>query len=203
VRNKSRILSITLAIALAAPAASAQPNEVGERPNLTPAQLAGTWKSQRCESAPGSTVSRRRQFAMTEATWKIIVQVFGDTSCSPATLLFTVDFGGDYALGANSSAVPGAQETRFGFTRKLVTPTAAGIDFLKPRCDQYPWAAGTAQDIGKEGCGKLFVSIEACPVEYDLTAVTDGTLRLGDRSHPLCTPDARPTKLQALGFAKE
>lgn len=43
----------------------------------------------------------------------------------------------------------------------------------------------------------------ACPVEYDLTAIADGTLRLGDRGHPLCTPDARPTKLQALGFVRE
>jgi hypothetical protein len=58
------------------------------------------------------------------------------------------------------------------------------------------------QDIAKDGCGKLFVSIEACPIEYDLTAIVDGTLRLGDRSHPLCTPDARPVKLQAFGFRK-
>jgi hypothetical protein len=32
-------------------------------------------------------------------------------------------------------------------THKLVTPTAARIDFLKTRCDQYPWAPATAQDI--------------------------------------------------------
>jgi hypothetical protein len=61
----------------------------------------------------------------------------------------------------------------------------------------------SGQDIAKNGCGKLFVSVEACPVEYDLTAIVDGTLRLGDRSHPLCTPDSRPTKLQALGFVRE
>jgi hypothetical protein len=118
-------------------------------------------------------------------------------------IVLTADFGGDYELGANSNTIPGAQETRFSFTHKLVTPTAAGVDFLKQRCDQYPWAAGTAQDIAKNGCGKLFVSIEACPAEYDLTAIADGMLRLGDRSHPLCTPDTRPTKLQALGFVRE
>jgi hypothetical protein len=59
------------------------------------------------------------------------------------------------------------------------------------------------QDIAKEWCGKLFVSIETYPVEYDLTAIADATLHLGDRSHPLCTPDTRPTKLQALGFVRE
>ena len=74
-----------------------------------------------------------------------------------------------------------ARRRRASFTHKLVTPTAAGVDFLKQRCDQYPWAPGTAQDIAKNGCGKLFVSIEACPVEYDLTAIVDGRLRLGDR----------------------
>jgi hypothetical protein len=47
------------------------------------------------------------------------------------------------------------------------------------------------------------ISAKTCPIEYDLTAIADGTLRLGDRSHPLCTPDTRPTKLQALGFVRE
>ena len=72
----------------------------------------GTWKGMQCESAQSSTVSRRRQFVMTETTWKVIVQVFGDTKCSPETLRFTVDFGGDYELGANSNTVSSAQETR-------------------------------------------------------------------------------------------
>ena len=77
-----------------------------------------------------------------------------------------------------------ARRRRASFTHKLVTPTAAGVDFLKQRCDQYPWAPGTAQDIAKNGCGKLFMSIEACPVEYDLTAIADRTLRLGERPQP-------------------
>ena len=155
------ILLVTCAIALAAPTAGAELNKPGAGPNLT----AATWKGMQCESPQGSTVSRRRQFVMTETTWRIIVQVFGDTKCSRETLLFTVDFGGDYELGANSNTVSSAQETRFSFTHKLVRPTAAGVDFLKQQCDQYPWAPGTAQDIAKNGCGKLFMSIEACPVE--------------------------------------
>jgi hypothetical protein len=203
VRSNSAILLIACTSALAAAEVSAESNKPGEGPSVTPAQLIGTWKGMQCESTQGSTVSRQRRFVITETTWKIIVQVFDDTACTPKTQLFTVDFGGGYQLGAKSKAVPGAQETRFDFTHKLVTPTAAGIDFLKQRCDQYQWGPGTAQDIAKNGCGKLFVSIEACPAEYDLTAIVDDTLRLGDRSHPLCAPDARPTKLQALGFARE
>jgi hypothetical protein len=42
--------------------------------------------------------------------WKIIVQVFGDTKSSPETLRFTVDFGGDYELGANSNTVPAPRD---------------------------------------------------------------------------------------------
>jgi hypothetical protein len=34
------------------------------------------------------------------------------------------------------------------------------------------------RDIAKDRYGKLFVSIEARPVEYDLTAIVDSTLRL-------------------------
>jgi hypothetical protein len=204
-RSRTAILlaACTIALAAAEAGAGAESNKPGEGPNVTAPQLSGSWTGMQCESAQGSTVARRRQFVMTESTWKIIAQAFGDTKCSPETLLYTIDFGGDYELGANSNTVPGARETRFSFTHKLVTPTAAGVDFLKQRCDQYPWAQGTVQDIAKNGCGKLFVSIEACAAEYDLTAIVDGTLRLGDRSHPLCTPDTRPTKLQALGFVRE
>jgi hypothetical protein len=202
-RSNSATLLVTCCIALTAPVAVAESNKPSEGPRITVAQLVGTWKGMQCESTQGSTVSRRRQFVITETTWKVIVQVFGDTTCSPETLMLTADFGGDYELDANSNTVPGAQETRFSFTHKLVTPTAGGVDLLKQRCDEYPWRPDTVQDIAKDGCGKLFVSIEACPVEYDLTAIVDGTLRLGDRSHPLCTPDTRPVKLQAFGFVRE
>lgn len=201
--NKSVLLPAALAL-VATYAAGGQANaQEAERANVTPAQLVGTWKGSQCENAPWSEISRRRAFVFTESMWKIIVHVYGDKSCSPSMLLFTADFGGNYEMGANSRAVPGAQETRFAFDHKLVTPTASGMDFLKPRCAQYPWVADTVQDIGTEGCGKMFVSIPSCPAEYDLTAITDGGLQLGDRSHSLCTPDARPTKLQALVFVKE
>lgn len=194
-------LGIVLAAGLAATVrAQAQPSGTAA---VTPGALTGTWKGEHCETAPGANVSRRRQFVFTDTTWEIFVQVFGDNACSVEKLLFTVDFGGDYELGAESAAVPGAREGRYGFSRKLVTPTAAGIDFLRPRCSQYPWAPGSEQDIGKEGCDDLFASIPACPVEYDLTAIADGVLRLGDRSHPLCSPETRPTKLQALGFRRQ
>lgn len=194
-------LGIVLAVAFAA-TVRAQ-GQASAASAVTPTALMGTWKGEHCESAPGSTVSRRRQFVFTDTGWEIFVQVFGDAACSPEKLLFSVDFGGDYQLGAESPAVPGARETRYGFGHKLVTATASGIDFLRPRCSRYPWTPGGEQDIGKEGCGNLFASIPACPVEYDLTAITDGVLRLGDRSHPLCSPETRPTKLQALGFRKQ
>lgn len=202
--NRLALLPAALALFVINSAAGGQSNaQEAERANVTPAQLVGTWEGSRCENAPWSEISRQREFVFTETTWKILVQVYGDKSCTPSALLFTADFGGNYEMGANSQAVPGAQETRFAFDHKLVTPTAAGMDFLKPRCAQYPWAPDTVQDIGKEGCGKMFVSISSCPAEYDLTAITNGTLQLGDRSRPLCTPDTRPTKLQALGFARE
>jgi hypothetical protein len=170
---------------------------------VTPAALIGTWKGEHCETAPGSTISRRRQFVFTDTNWDIVVQVFGDNACSSDKLLFTANFGGDYELGSGSAAVPGAREGRYGFSHKWVTPTAAGIDFLRPRCSQYPWTPSREQDIGREGCDQLFASIPACPAEYDLTAITDGVLLLGDRSHPLCSPETRPTKLQTLGFRRQ
>lgn len=200
--HKSELLPVTIALLVAVSHASGQTNAQPSA-NVTPAQLVGSWKGAHCENAPWSEISRWREFVFTESLWKIIVRVYGDKSCSPSALLFTVDFGGNYEIGANSQAVPGAQETRFTFDHKLVTPTAAGMDFLKPRCAQYPWAAGTVQDIGTEGCEKMFASIPSCPAEYDLTAITEGKLQLGDRSRPLCTPDTRPTKLQALVFVKE
>jgi hypothetical protein len=76
---------------------------------------------------------------MTETTWKIIVRVFGDAKC-PEKLLFTRR---RLRTWSHSNTVPDAQETRFGFTHKLVTPTVVGVDLLKQQCDQYPWAPGT------------------------------------------------------------
>jgi adenomatous polyposis coli down-regulated (APCDD)-like protein len=184
--------------------ASVQPaNGQASGPNVTPAQLAGSWKGAECESAPPSKISRQRRFAFTATTWNIMVQVYGDKSCTADALLFSVDFGGSYELGANSAAVPGAQEARFAFDHKLVTSTLAGMDFLAPRCSQYAWTPDAAQDIGQAGCGDLWGSIPSCPAEYDLVAISDGMLRLGDRGHLLCTPATRPTKLQAAGFRKE
>lgn len=192
------VIATGLGAAVAGGQSHAQP------PNVTPVRLVGTWTGARCETAPWSKISRRRQFVFTETTWNVIVQVYADQSCSPSALMFTADFGGTYQLGGNSAVVPGAQEARFAFDHKLVTPTAVGMDFLKPRCAQYPWTPDKVQDIGKEGCGKMLVSIPSCPVEYDLTAITGGTtLQLGDRSHTLCTPETRPTKLQALPFVKQ
>jgi hypothetical protein len=170
---------------------------------VTPAALAGTWKGQQCESASYSKISRQRAFVFTDTTWKIVVQVYGDKACTPEAQLLTADFGGDYTLTENSAAVPGAREARFGFGHKLVTPTAAGLDFLTPRCPQYDWKPDVARDIGEAGCADLWGPIASCPVEYDLVAITEGMLHLGDRSHTLCTPETRATKLHAIGFIKQ
>ncbi len=172
-------------------------------PDVTPTQLAGSWKGLRCETAPWSNISRRRQFVFTDTTWRILFQVYDGKSCRPDALLFSADFGGSYRLGANSSAVPGAREARFAFDHKLVTPTATGMDFVKPRCPQYGWTPGAARDVSRAGCADLFVATASCPTEYDLTAIIGGELHLGDRGHRLCTPETRPTKLQRSGFTRD
>lgn len=193
------VVLIASVAALLGPAGAATP----DAESVTPARLSGTWVGIQCESASYSKISRQRRFLFTERAWKIVVQVYGDKSCSPDALLFTADFGGDYQLGGASAAVPGAREARFSFDHKLVTPTEGGMDFLQPRCPQYGWQPNATRDIGREGCGDLFVSVPSCPAEYDLVAIDGGMLRLGDRGHPLCTPATRPTKLQPLGFAKQ
>lgn len=201
-RNSALPLAVGVVAAISVAAGPVQGQPAGPG-SVTPAQLVGSWKGTQCESASYSKISRQRRFVFSETTWRILVQVYGDKSCSPDALLLTADFGGDYELGENSAAVPGAREGRFGLDHKLVTPTAAGMDFLQPRCPQYGWDPRAARDIGKQGCADLWGSIASCPVEYDLVAITDGALRLGDRGHPLCSPEARPTKLQTIGFAKE
>ena len=39
--------------------------------------------------------------------------------------------------------------------RTTVTPTALGVAFLAESCAQYPWTAGSAQDVSASGCGDL------------------------------------------------
>jgi len=82
----------------------------------------------------------------------------------------------------------------------LVAPTAAGVDLLKQWRDQYPWTPGTTQDVTKSGCRELSCVDRGVPY---LTTIVGGTLRLGDPSHRLCTPDTRRVKLQASGFVRE
>jgi hypothetical protein len=84
VRSNSAILLVTCAIALAAPSADAESNKPGEGPNLTVAQLIGTWKGMQCESTQGSAVSRRRQFVMTETTCPSATRIRSPLADAPA-----------------------------------------------------------------------------------------------------------------------
>ena len=86
---------------------------------MQPEDLQGTWDSSTCESI-GNNTYIQRHFSMTEATWELNLNAFGDAQCQ--TKLFTTRVGGPYTLEKDSTLVKGATEARFGFQTSTRCP---------------------------------------------------------------------------------
>jgi hypothetical protein len=84
--------------------------------------LAGTWASPTCEAidnGDGSKSYVQRNFQLTEETWTLNLDAFGDAGCS--FKLFTVRVGGPYTLEKDSEKVAGATEGNFAFREQAFT----------------------------------------------------------------------------------
>jgi hypothetical protein len=157
------------------------------------AALAGRWGSA-CTD-PGSGQAFRLRFDLTETTWSLAYEAFGDATCTTPTL--TVQIDGGYTLGAASAVVAGAREGRFDFATKTVTPHNAGVaDFLAQACGRTGFVVGRAADISVGCAGLGAYPVTECPADHDIVLFDDaGNLHFGARpqDNNMCTPDKRPT----------
>lgn len=198
-RSAGRLLGAALSCLLLQVGCGGSGN--GDDPDHLATALLGTWKSQQCEVVDAQT-SRRRTYVFAASGATITYDVFGGTACEAGPQVLTVETQGDARFVEASPVVKGATDVLFTFTRRALTPTAAGVPLLQASCGQYTWAAGTQVDITTDGCGALVQGDTECPVEYDLAEIVGGVAFFGDRSAPLCSLATRPAKLAQYGVVK-
>lgn len=157
-------------------------------------KLAGHWVSGSCESA-GSGSYIKRDFTLTESTWKLNATVYNDAACTVKFL--GLDIAGPYTVVQESTAVAGATEVNYQVTDRRLIPLSDGAVqlLMQGKCGAGPWAVNQIADIAQTGCAPLgFPSNAQCPGgELDLNQIDGNNLFFGDRSADLCK--ARPTKL--------
>jgi len=155
--------------------------------------LAGNFSSSACETVDATTYQLRHYHfgaGGSTATW----DRYSDPQCTAGSKLMTIVISGSAKVNGLSGHVMGAANITVNMSKKVVTPTAAGVAVLTDTCAQYDWAADTAQEV-PSGCGALFQQTDDCTAEYDLMKLTTSGLKFGDRSSPLCSQDTRPTQL--------
>ncbi len=159
-------------------------------------QLSGRWTSATCE-AGGPNIYVKRDFTLTDATWKLNVGIFNDAAC--ATKFVAIDVTGGYQVKTASATVTGATEVNYLVTTHTVTPAndAAVQTLTQSNCGSGTRAVGQPVDVTKTGCTALGIpTVAACPMELDLNKIDGDNLFFGDRSSDLCK--ARPTALGQL-----
>lgn len=159
-------------------------------------QLSGRWTSATCEPA-GPNLYVKRDFTLTDATWKLNVGIFNDAAC--AAKFVAVDVTGGYQVQSASTTVPGATDVNYLVTTHTVTPAsdAAVQTLTQGNCGTGTRTVGQPVDVTKTGCAALGLpSVSACPMELDLNKIDGDNLFFGDRTSDLCK--ARPTALGQL-----
>ncbi|MEZ4307488.1 MAG: hypothetical protein R3F14_05510 [Polyangiaceae bacterium] len=66
-------------------------------------------------------------------------------------------------------------------------------------CGTGPYAVGTPVDFSDTGCF-FFKPIAACEADYDIMKIDADRFYNGVRTADMCTPDGRPTQLNAFWF---
>lgn len=159
--------------------------------------LTGTWTSPEPEAiAPAMFIERT--FDFDGHRWRVRFSVF--TDATRRTRIIDGVGEGMFELADPWSAVEAARAAVFYFSRRLFTVHTRELaaQLTEQKSGVTPWAPGVQQDVSHTGA--LFMpSLADSAAEYDLVAFATGPgnardLYLGDRSHPMDSPDHRPTK---------
>lgn len=197
-KTSLRLLAALATLSAAACATSPQ----GTKTVVTPQELAGTWDSPTCEPA-GNNNYIQRHFTLTENTWALRLEAFGDAQCQ--VKLFTARVEGPYTLVKDSAAVPGATEGNFSFGELYMTPHVQPLAdaFQNAKCGSGTWKVGEEQRTTDTGC-LFFRPTSACGTDHDIIRVEGRQLFFGKRpaDNDMCTPEKRPAALAARPVVK-
>jgi len=164
--------------------------------------ISGRWQSDCLGPQNGSW--SRLTFDNSASEWKLDYDSFGDKACT--TALGTVHIEGPYRIEGASSAVSGAYEGAFSFSKRTVTPRAQGFaDFLGSAggCGGGAFSVGVAADILEKGCAGLGAYPRArCSGDNDLVRREGTELRFGERpaDNDMCTKEKRPGALSKVAL---
>lgn len=193
--------SLRLLAALATLSAACATTQ-GATTAVKPQELAGTWDSATCEPA-GNNNYIQRHFTLTEDSWTLNLDAFGDAQCQ--TKLFTARVVGPYKLVKDSSAVPGATESNFGFGELYMTPHLQPLAdaFQNAKCGSGSWKVGEEKRTSDTGC-LFFRPTSLCTTDHDIVKVEGDQLFFGKRpsDNDMCTADKRPTALATAAVVK-
>ena len=200
----SRLLLCATTVGLAAGCAS---SSGAANTRVKPNDLQGAWTSAVCEpmkNADGSTTYFQRHFDITEKTWALKFQTYGDAGCT--VRLFTARMEGDYKVLQDSERVAGATEANFQFARTYLTAYVQPVAdwFQGSGCGKGAWKLGEEQETSEKGC--VFIRpVGACGWDHDVVKVEGRQLFFGQRpaDNDMCTPDKRPTALGAVAVVRD
>lgn len=141
--------------------------------------IGGRWTSVAPEAQGG--VFATREFQFDDGRWSVIFRTFADEAASQP--LFRIDVAGAYVIGGPSAAIEGAHNGIFpALQRDLTAESPAGVAlFAGMGC---ALEEGVVKHLVDEGCGFLPPLMQVMG-EYDLVALQDDRLFLGDRTGDL------------------
>jgi hypothetical protein len=165
--------------------------------------IAGHWISSCLAQADGTFA--RLDFQIGSTQWALAYTIHASSACDAPVAVVEID--GPYEIGAESPAVQGAFDARFGFEAKTITAHADAVAeaLAAAGCGSGQWQLEQPQSVAEAGCAAFGqYPIADCSADYDLVAREGDTLRFGARpaDNDLCTPEKRPSALSSVALER-
>ncbi len=187
------LLPLAMQVNCAAQSEDSEPAAGSDEAELQAARgLFGNLVSKQCERIDASTF-QQREYHFGSSTSVAFWDRFSSPTCAAASKTMTIQLDGHSKFTGFSHTTFAVELTAF-IDKKTITPTAQGVALLTAACPGHAWVAGAPQVV-TTGCGRLLQQDDVCPAEYDLLKITTSGIYFGDRSKPLCSDRARPTRL--------
>jgi hypothetical protein len=158
------------------------------------------WSSAPCSTlalGPGEEVSHlQRIFLLGEIEYTIQYKYFADAQCQLP--LYHMIFKGTSNTTGKSKTLADTLEVIVKLDRVLFTLDSPRGALAAKACADGKFEVGVQRDVSDSACLHI-KSKSSCGVDYEIVKIKDGIATPGFRTSNMCTPEGRPTKLQAIG----
>ncbi len=197
--RKLSILTTSIVLGLVCGSAVAQEADTSGLP-FAEQDLVGTFATVGCDNVAlgedGQISNIRRYYNWDLTNYSVSYTWFADEAC--AEPLFTFFFAGPYRLGAPRPELGPVREAQIVFdTVTMTAESDAGAAVLREGCGSHPWSTSMTRDVGPHAC--LIKAPRAdCIGDFELLMLDGDRLAPGVRTLDMCTPDGRPSAVQAV-----